>query len=135
MARTTNDTFASRLRRLSEEALSTLFDEFKTNRGLRRRFEHAGERLRDNRGLFDRNLEILLDLANLPSKRDIRELRDRVEHLTGQVVNLNLKLDRLLNRPADGWPAGTPHRGRHRTATTRGKASDVETGRTSVAHE
>lgn len=109
MARRDTDTFVSRLRRLSEDALSTLLDEFKTNRGLRRSFEHAGEQLKENRGVFDRNLELLLDLANLPSKRDFRELRDRVEHLTGQVVNLNLKLDRLLNQPA-----GHRREGRHK---------------------
>jgi polyhydroxyalkanoate synthesis regulator phasin len=115
MARRDTDTLVSRLRRLSEDALSTVFDEFKTNRGLRRGFERAGERLKENKGMLDRNFELLLDLANLPSKRDLRELRERVERLTAHVVNLNLKLDRLLNQSV-AKSAPTRPRGRRTAA-------------------
>jgi polyhydroxyalkanoate synthesis regulator phasin len=115
MARRVTDTLISRLRQLSEDAVSTIFDEFKTNRGLRRGLERASERFKANKGVLDRNVELLLDLANLPSKRDFRELRERVERLTGQVVNLNLKLDRLLNQLAGTAPISAPRKSRHRS--------------------
>ncbi|SRR5579875_2428244 len=91
-----SDTVFSRLRQVGEEAVNTILDELKINRSLRNRVERAGEQLKANKALLDKNIEFLLDLMNLPSKREVRELRERVDRLTGQIVNLNLKLDRLL---------------------------------------
>ncbi len=44
----------------------------------------------------DKNVELLLHLMNLPSRADYDKLLLKVEHLQGSLVNLSMKLDRLL---------------------------------------
>ena len=49
-----------------------------------------------NKHVFDRNVETVLDFVNIPSKRDIRELKSRLDTLSSQLVNLSMKIDRML---------------------------------------
>ncbi len=81
---------------MSEEGVSSFFTELMANEGLRRRFGRAGENFLSNKRSFDRNVESVLDFVNLPSKRDFRELKARLDHLNGQLTNLNIKIDRLM---------------------------------------
>jgi polyhydroxyalkanoate synthesis regulator phasin len=101
----------SMLRRLSEEGLASFFNEVMSNDAMRRALGRAGERFVDNKGRFDRSVESLLDFVNIPSKRDIRELKARLDHLNGQLLNLNIKLDRVVSE------AATPPRPRARRAS------------------
>lgn len=117
MARGEAEKLIGVLRRMSEEGITNFFNEVMASDNLRRALAGAGERFMHNKGRFDRNVEGLLDFINIPSKRDVRELKSRIDHLNGQVVNLNLKLDRLAE--AQGGAAGTPRR--KRTTTTRTK--------------
>lgn len=48
------------------------------------------------KGKVDKNVEMLLHLLNLPSRADHDKLRLKIDHLQGSLVNLNMKLDRLL---------------------------------------
>jgi hypothetical protein len=48
------------------------------------------------KGRVDKNVETVLHLLNLPSRADYDKLRLKIEHLQGSLVNLNMKLDRLL---------------------------------------
>jgi endonuclease III len=48
------------------------------------------------KGQVDKNVETLLHLLNLPSRTDYDKLRLKIEHLQGSLVNLNMKLDRIL---------------------------------------
>jgi len=48
------------------------------------------------KGKVDRNVNTLLGLFNLPSKSDYNKLLAKVEAVQGSLVNLNIKLDRLL---------------------------------------
>lgn len=48
------------------------------------------------KGLVDQNVEALLHLLNLPSRTDYEKLAGKVERLQGSLVNLSMKLDRLL---------------------------------------
>ncbi|MBI3782428.1 MAG: hypothetical protein HY270_03405 [Deltaproteobacteria bacterium] len=48
------------------------------------------------KGQVDKNVETLLHLLNLPSRADYDKLRLKIEHLQGSLVNLNMKLDRIL---------------------------------------
>jgi hypothetical protein len=59
----------------------------------------AGERFMANKQAFDRNVETVLDFVNIPTKKDVRDLKQRLDHLSSQLLNLNIKLDRIL---ADG---------------------------------
>ncbi len=102
MARSEAEGLLARLRQMSEDGLTGVFDELMSNDRARRALGRAGERLLRNKHLFDRNIESLLDFVNVPSKRDVRELKSRLDHLASQLMNLNMKLDRLLakDRPA-----------------------------------
>jgi len=45
---------------------------------------------------LDRNMHLLLGLFNLPSRKDVNRLLTKMEAMQGSLVNLNLKVDRLL---------------------------------------
>jgi hypothetical protein len=110
MARGEAEKLVSILRRMSEEGLTTFFGEVMSNDALRRGLGRAGTRFIDNKGRFDRSVETLLDFVNVPSKRDIRELKSRLDHLNGQLLNLNIKLDRMVNEGAKSPPPPRPKR-------------------------
>ena len=42
------------------------------------------------------NMEALLSLLNIPSRTDYEHLVEKVEEVQGSLLNLNMKLDRLL---------------------------------------
>ena len=109
MARGDAEKLLSMLRRMSEEGAASFFSEVMSNEALRRALGRAGERFIDNKGRFDRSVETLLDFVNLPSKRDIRELKSRLDHLNSQFTNLSMKVDRMIERAK---PAPTARGGR-----------------------
>jgi hypothetical protein len=106
MARREAKTLIEKLRHMSEEGAASFFNELMANEGLRRRLGKAGDRFVANKQSFDRNVETILDFVNIPSKRDVRELKARLDHLNVQLVNLSMKIDRMLAGP--GRPEGKP---------------------------
>jgi len=48
------------------------------------------------KGQVDRNVQALLALLGVPTKADYNKLLSKVEALQGSLVNLNIKLDRLM---------------------------------------
>ncbi len=54
------------------------------------------QRAAKTKGQVDKNVETMLHLLNLPSRADYNKLLVKIEHLQGSLVNLNMKLDRLL---------------------------------------
>src|ERR1700674_210475 len=66
------------------------------NERMRKGLGRAGERLMANKNVFDRNVETVLDFVNIPSKRDVRELKSRLDTLSSQLVNLSMKIDRMM---------------------------------------
>ncbi|MGH7857530.1 MAG: hypothetical protein ACREQY_09380 [Candidatus Binatia bacterium] len=50
----------------------------------------------ETKGRVDRNMQTVLSLLNLPSKADYKKLSTKIEALQGSLVNLNIKLDRIL---------------------------------------
>jgi polyhydroxyalkanoate synthesis regulator phasin len=103
MARRDAENIISKLRQMSEEGLGSVMGELMTNERMRKGLGRAGERLLANKHVFDRNVETVLDFVNIPSKRDIRELKSRLDTLSSQLVNLSMKIDRML--AADEMPA------------------------------
>ncbi len=99
MARGEAESLLERLRQMSEEGVSSFLNELMANEAWRRRLGRAGERFLANKQSFDRNVETILDFVNIPSKRDVRELKARLDHLNGQLVNLSMKIDRILAEP------------------------------------
>jgi polyhydroxyalkanoate synthesis regulator phasin len=104
MARGEAESLLERLRQMSEEGVSSFLNELMANEAWRRLLGRAGERFLANKQSFDRNVETILDFVNIPSKRDVRELKTRLDHLNGQLVNLSMKIDRML---AESKPAVT----------------------------
>src|SRR5215813_12310334 len=102
MARGEAESLIERLRQMSEEGISSFLNELMANEAWRRRVGRAGERFLANKQSFDRNVETVLDFVNIPSKRDVRELKERLDHLSGQLVNLGMKIDRLLAESEPG---------------------------------
>src|SRR5271163_5012332 len=96
MKRGDAESLMSRLRQMSEEGAASFFKEAMANDGLRRALGRAGESFLNNKQSFDRNIETILDFVSIPSKRDVRELKARLDHLNGQLVNLSIKIDRML---------------------------------------
>ena len=98
MARRDNDdNLMGKLRQMSEEGIASFFNELLSNDKMRTSFGLAGERFMSNKQSFDRNVEQVLDFVNIPSKRDVRDLKARLDHLSSQLLNLSIKLDRLLD--------------------------------------
>ena len=96
MPRRDAENLISKLRQMSEEGLSSFFSEVMGNDKLRHGFGRAGEKFMSNKQAFDRNVETVLDFVNIPSKKDVRDLKARLDHLSSQLLNLNIKLDRML---------------------------------------
>src|ERR1700756_2117484 len=118
MARGEAENLIERLRHMSEEGISSFLNELMANEAWRRRLGRAGERFLANKQNFDRNVETVLDFVNIPSKRDVRELKARLDHLSGQLVNLGMKIDRLL---AESTPSATETKARSSRARARRK--------------
>ncbi len=112
MAHREAESLIAKLRQMSEEGASSFFNELMANESLRRGLGKAGERLLSNKHVFDRNVETILDFVNIPSKRDVRELKARLDHLNGQLVNLSMKIDRML--AATGGESAAPKAPRKR---------------------
>src|SRR5271163_2964703 len=105
MARRDDDNLMNKLRQMSEEGVAGFFNEIMSNDRMRSRFGKAGERFMSNKQSFDRNVEQVLDFVNIPSKRDVRDLKARLDHLSSQLLNLSIKLDRLLDHDEPVKPA------------------------------
>jgi hypothetical protein len=50
------------------------------------------------KGRFDKNMQLLLGLLNLPSKKDLRRVNEKIESLNGKIVALTAKIDRLAEQ-------------------------------------
>lgn len=91
-----------------EETLSHAMQDLIHGRGfsdsLAKLFEDAGK----TKGRMDKNVELLLHFLNLPSRADYNKLVGKLEHLQGSLVNLNMKLDRIL--AAQSQPHKAPRR-------------------------
>jgi len=74
------------------QMLEELFDRPGVTDGLTKMVKRAAQ----TKGRVDKNVEIMLHLLNLPSRADYHKLLVKIEHLQGSLVNLNMKLDRLL---------------------------------------
>ena len=112
MGRRDAESLMSKLRQMSEDGVASFFSEVMANDNLRRTLGRAGESFFSNKQSFDRNIETVLDFVNLPSKRDLRELKARLDHMNGQLVNLSIKIDRMLAQAQPHDTADRPARPR-----------------------
>ena len=58
--------------------------------------ERALHNAMEAKGKIDKNVNQLLGLLNVPSKSDYNKLLAKIETIQGSLVNLNIKIDRLI---------------------------------------
>src|SRR6266511_456105 len=80
----------------SEENLARFAKEVLSHPAITAAMEKAFRNAATTKGKMDRNINTMLELFNLPSKADYNKLLAKVETVQGSLVNLNIKLDRLL---------------------------------------
>jgi hypothetical protein len=85
-----------RLYGLGEERLGRFAEELLANPRVAEAFSTALRRAFETKGRVDRNMQTILALLNLPSRADLNRLVTKLEAIQGSLVNLNLKVDRLL---------------------------------------
>jgi hypothetical protein len=68
----------------------------------------------------DKNVETLLSLANIPSRRDYDRMRAKLDALQGSIINLTRTVDDLRDRLASA--NGSPRRGKRRPTVRAKKA-------------
>lgn len=94
-----DDDARSALRELidrSEEVVNVFVEELTGSSSLRQELGRTLERANLARKTVDRNLEAVLSALNLPTRRDYQRLVEEIHALQGSIVNLNMKIDRLL---------------------------------------
>ncbi len=85
-----------RLYEFGEEQLGRLAGELLSNPAVAEAVAGAFQKAFETKGKVDRNLQSVLALLNLPSRADVNRLLTKLEAIQGSLVNLNLKVDRLL---------------------------------------
>jgi hypothetical protein len=103
-----------RLYGFGEEKLARFAEELLSNPRVADAFSAALRKAFETKGRVDRNMQLLLGLMNLPSRADLTRLATKIEAIQGSLVNLNLKVDRLLavqgarRRRPGGRPSDPP---------------------------
>lgn len=89
-------TLFEKLCEASEEGLAHFAKDVLSHPAFSETLEKAFRNAAATKGKMDRNIDAVLGLLNLPSKGDYNKLLAKVETVQGSLVNLNIKLDRLL---------------------------------------
>lgn len=87
-----------------EEVVSVFLEELTGSSSLREELEKTLRRATMARKTVDKNLEAVLGALNLPTRSDYRRLMVELHALQGSIVNLNMKIDRLLATQAAARP-------------------------------
>ena len=89
-------TLFEKLYEVGEENLSRFAEEVISNPAFSDTMDQTLRNAAETKGRVDQNIASLLGLLNLPSKADYDELLAKVETVQGTLVNINMKLDRLV---------------------------------------
>jgi hypothetical protein len=81
---------------MGEARLLQFAEELLANPKMAEAFSSALQSAAKTKGQVDKNMQMVLGLLNLPSKADYNRLLSKIEALQGSLVNLNIKVDRLL---------------------------------------
>lgn len=73
----------------------------------------------------DQNMQAVLSLLNVPSRADYQRLLTKIEGLQGSMVNLNMKLDRLIAAQQQA-PKPRPRAPRAKKAPSKVQASGTD---------
>jgi hypothetical protein len=106
-ARAEAQNMIARLFERGEEVVGVFLEELVGNRNTADQLGKTVGRAAGAKKRVDQNMQALLSLFNVPSRADYQRLLTKIEGLQGSMVNLNMKLDRLL---AAQQPASKPRR-------------------------
>jgi hypothetical protein len=96
-----------------EEVLGVFLEELGKNPKVREQVGRTFERAVDAKRAVDKNMQTVLSMLNVPSRADFHRVLAKIEALQGSVVNLSMKVDRLIaaqehHRAAPAEPAHRP---------------------------
>lgn len=91
-----------------EEVVSVFLEEITGSTSLREELGKTVRRATQARKTVDKNLEAVLGALNLPTRRDYKRLVEEVHAVQGAIVNLNMKIDRLLALQTSARPSVAP---------------------------
>ena len=86
----------ARLLERGEDAIGVFVDEFVSNRNLSDQLSKTLGRAAEAKKRVDKNMQAVLSALNVPSRADYQRLLTKIEALQGSLVNVGMKLDRLL---------------------------------------
>ena len=89
-------TLFEKLYEVGEENLARFAEEVISNPAFSDTVDQTLRNAAEAKGKVDQNIAALLELLNLPSKADYDKLLAKVETVQGTLININMKLDRLL---------------------------------------
>lgn len=104
------DSLWQRLVGAGEERLGQFAEEILSSPHVTDALAGALRRAAQTKGQVDRNMQALLSALNLPTRGDLNRVVNKVEALQGSLVNVNIKLDRLLAAQAAAKAASPPPR-------------------------
>jgi hypothetical protein len=110
-----------------EEVFGVFLEELGKNPKVREQVGKTLERAVDAKRAVDKNMQTVLSALNVPSRADFHRVLTKIENLQGSIVNLSMKVDRLIaaqEKPHHAAPAAEPvrHAPRVKKARTRKKA-------------
>src|SRR5215470_17484701 len=101
----------------SEEVVNVFLEELGKNPSVREQLGKTVERAVDAKRRVDRTTQTVLSALNVPSRADYNRLLAKIESLQGSLVNLSMKVDRVLAHqqerrvaPAAAAPRRRPRR-------------------------
>jgi len=86
----------ARMLERGEEAVGVFVDELFSNRSFTDQLGKTFGRAADAKKRVDKNMQTVLAALNVPTRADYQRLLTKVEALQGSLVNVSMKLDRLL---------------------------------------
>ena len=84
-----------------EEVVGVFLEELTRNPKVREQLGKTVERAVDAKRAVDKNMQTVLSVLNVPSRADLNRVLAKIEALQGSVVNLSMKLDRLVAAQQD----------------------------------
>ena len=108
MARAEEQSILQKLFSLGEDRMNKLLEELLSNPRFAEALGKTVQAALETKGRVDRNMQTVLSLLNLPSKSDYKKLATKIEALQGSMVNLSIKLDRILAAQKNGEAAAAP---------------------------
>jgi len=97
-----------------EEVVNVFLEELGKNPSVREQLGKTVERAVDAKRRVDRTTQTVLSALNVPSRADYNRLLAKIESLQGSLVNLSMKMDRLLAQHHESAHGAAPQTTRHR---------------------